>query len=262
MKKVLLQCLEKAGGIIRKGFGKAHRIRKKAPVSLVTEIDMAADRAVISIIRKHFPGHAILTEESVPSLTGSPYRWIIDPLDGTTNFAHEIPLCGVSIAVEHRGDIILGGIFNPILNELYFTEKGGGAWLNGRRLAVSRTGVLLDSLLVTGFPYDRREKAHYYLKFHEPLLAACQGVRRLGAAALDLAYVAAGRFEAFWEMNLQPWDIAAGILLVEEAGGRVTDYSGGPIDVDRPGQILASNGRIHPSLQKIFKKIINSPLTK
>ncbi len=254
--KTLLDCLREGGQIIRKGYGLSHNIRKKSPVSIVTEIDMATDRKVRARILKAFPDHQIVTEELEAVKSSSPFRWIIDPLDGTTNFAHEIPFCCISIGLEYKNKMILGGVYDPILGELFLAEKGKGATLNGRKIRVSKTHNLIDSLLVTGFPYDRQEKAGFYVKFFKAFLEKCLGVRRLGAAAMDLSYVACGRFEAYWEFNLKPWDMAAGMLLVEEAGGKVTNFSGTPIDVNRPIQLLSSNGLIHPTLLKIFRKTL------
>ena len=256
VRKVLNTCLDEAGKIILKGFGLTHQIKKKAAVSIVTEIDLAADAKIRALIRRNFPDHHIMTEEAKPFEGDSDYRWIIDPLDGTTNFAHGVPICCVSIGVEYKGEIILGGVFNPMMKERFFAEAGKGAFLNGKRIRVSPCATLIDSLLVTGFPYDGQEKAGFYLSFFKALMEKCQGVRRLGAAAIDLAYVACGRFEAFWEFNLQPWDVAAGILLVKEAGGKISNFEGGPFDVIKPAQLLASNGKTHPlilsTMQKVF----------
>lgn len=249
-------CLKEAGEIIRRGFGRAHSIRKKGPVSLVTEVDMASEKKIISIIHKHFPDHRILSEESSPFQGSSSYRWIIDPLDGTTNFAHHLPLCCVSIGVEYEGQMVLGGIYNSIMNELFFAELGKGAFLNGKQIRVSKTKALSESLLVTGFPYDRQKKAAFYLKFFKAMMEKSQGLRRLGAAALDLGYVACGRFDAFWEFNLKPWDVAAGTLIVEEAGGKVSDFKGNRLDLDHPNQLLTSNEKIHSAIVSVFKKIL------
>ena len=253
--KVLNLCLKEAGQILKKGFGTKIQVRLKGPVNPVTEIDLAAEKKIVSLIRKNYPNHRILTEESQPYPGDSRFRWIIDPLDGTTNYAHAIPLCCVSIGIEEAGKVILGGIFNPMIGELFFAEKGKGAYLNGKRIQVSKTEKLIDSLLVTGFPYDRQKKADYYLKFFGGLMRETLGIRRLGAAAMDLSYVACGRFDAFWELNLQPWDVAAGVLLVQEAGGKVTNFEGEAFAVDRPLQLLSSNGRIHPQVLSIFKSI-------
>ncbi|OGR85532.1 MAG: hypothetical protein A2901_03305 [Elusimicrobia bacterium RIFCSPLOWO2_01_FULL_54_10] len=252
LKFTLFTCLKAGGKIIKNGYGKTHSIRKKSAVSLVTETDMAADRAIRKIILKAFPDHGLLTEEQDAVKSRSPYRWIIDPLDGTTNFAHNIPFFCVSIGLEYQGEIVIGGIYNPVLSELFFAEKGKGAFLNGKRIHVSKTGSLIDSLLVTGFPYDRQKKAKYYLKFVQAFMQKCRGVRRLGAAAIDLAYVACGRFEGYWEFNLKPWDMAAGSLIVAEAGGRVTNFRGGRVNVSLPAQTLASNPNIHKKLVKVL----------
>lgn len=255
LKRVLLSCLREGGNIISRGFGTSYYIRKKSPVSLVTEIDIRAEKKIISLIRKSFPSHRILTEESSPRSGTSPYRWIIDPLDGTTNFAHKIPLCCVSVGVEYEGKVILGGINNPFLKEFFFAEAQKGSYLNGRRIYVSKTAKMIDSLLVTGFPYDRQEKAAFYLNFFKAIMEKSQGIRRLGSAAMDLAYVACGRFDAFWEFNLKSWDVAAGVLLVKEAGGHVCDCKGEPLILDRLPHILVSNGKIHSLLLKIFKGV-------
>jgi len=257
LKKILMECLNEGGRIIRKGYGKAHKIRKKNPVSLVTEIDMESDLRVRRMIQRSFPDHRILTEELNPVESVSSYRWIIDPLDGTTNYAHGIPFFGISIGLEYKGEMVLGGIYNPVLNELFYAEKGKGAFMNGKRIRVSKTNSLIDSLVVTGFPYDRREKAGYYLKFIQPFIEKTRGIRRLGAAAIDLAYVACGKFEGYWEFNLKPWDMAAGLLIVQEAGGKVTDFKGDPIQASRPNQLLSSNGKIHDLLLDVLKNVVD-----
>jgi myo-inositol-1(or 4)-monophosphatase len=258
IKKVLLKCLKEGGNIIRRGYGRTHSIHLKGPVSIVTEIDTATEKKIVSIIKNRFPSHRLLTEESSPYKGTSSYRWIIDPLDGTTNYAHHLPLFCVSIGLENEGKIILGGIYNPISDELFFAEKGRGAFLNGKKIKVSQTKRLIESLLVTGFPYDRQEKAVFYLKFFKEMMQRTQGLRRLGAAAMDLAYVACGRFEAFWEFNLKPWDMAAGSLIVEEAGGKITDFEGNPINIDKPFQLLSSNSKVHHEITSIFKKILKN----
>lgn len=257
VKKILMKCLAEGGAILKKGAGTSFRIHMKGPVNPVTDVDLAIEKKLMSLIRGNFPEHRILSEESPPMKGSSGYRWIVDPLDGTINFAHNLPLSSVSIGVEKDGVMILGGVYNPMLNELFFAEKGNGAFLNGKRIRVSPEKKLIKSLLVTGFPYDRQDKAEFYLAFVRSMMEKCTGLRRLGSAAMDLAYVACGRFEAFWEFNLQPWDVAAGILLVEEAGGKVTNYSHQPVLVDRPIQLLASNGGVHEEILDIFKKTFN-----
>jgi myo-inositol-1(or 4)-monophosphatase len=258
LKKTLLTCLFEAGKILRNGFGKSLDIRKKGPVDLVTKIDFAADRKITSILRKRFPDHRLLTEESEPYHGSSAFRWIIDPLDGTSNYAHGLPICCVSIGLEKDGKMILGGVYNPMNNELFLAEKGKGATLNGKRIQVSRKAKLIDSLLVTGFPYDRQGKADYYLQFLKVAIQEAQGLRRLGAAALDLSYVACGRFEAYWELNIKPWDAAAGVLIAQEAGGKVTSLDGKPLDLDGPIRVLASNGLIHGPLLSRFRKFLKN----
>ncbi|OGR78207.1 MAG: hypothetical protein A3I11_01440 [Elusimicrobia bacterium RIFCSPLOWO2_02_FULL_39_32] len=260
LREVLFLCLKESGKILRQGFGTVLKVSKKGPVNLVTDIDIASERKIVSIIKEKFPDHRILTEESNPYESPSKFRWIIDPLDGTTNYAHQIPLCCVSIALEFNGELMLGGIYNPLQNELFFAEKGKGAFLNGKRIQISKTTKLQESLMVTGFPYDRLEKAEFYLKFFKGMMVRCQGVRRLGAAAIDLAYVACGRFDAFWEFNLKPWDVAAGILIVEEAGGKISDFKGLNAILDSPFQILASNGKVHSQIVTAFRPILK--LTK
>jgi len=253
LKDTLFLCLKESAQILRRGFGSKLKITKKGPINIVTEVDMASEKKIISIIKNRFPDHRILAEESSPKEGSSPFRWIIDPLDGTTNYAHHLNLFCTSIGVEYKGEMILGGIYNPIQNELYFAEKGKGATLNGRRIHVSKNTDLSECLLVTGFPYDTPKKAQFYLEYFRRFLQRAQGIRRLGSAALDLAYVANGTFDAFWEFNLKPWDMAAGILIVKEAGGQVTNFSGKILSIDTPQQLLASNRKIHPKLIQIFK---------
>lgn len=252
LKQTLFKCLEEGGKIIRRNFGQAHAIHKKTAISIVTETDLAAEKKIVSLIRNRFADHRIITEESAPIHGAGDVRWIIDPLDGTTNFAHHLNICCVSIGVEKKGRMILGGVYNPLQNELYFAEAGRGAFLNGKRIRVSKHRKLIESLVVTGFPYDRRERAKYYLQFVRAAMQQTQGLRRLGAAALDLCYVARGIFDAYWEFNLKSWDIAAGSLIVQEAGGRVSGVDGKPLDLDHPTQILASNGLLHRPMMRVL----------
>ncbi|MGH7814937.1 MAG: inositol monophosphatase family protein [Candidatus Binataceae bacterium] len=228
---------------------------KSTPIDLVTEADREAEAAIIRIIRRAFPDHAILAEESGASAGANARtnsgtnsnRWIIDPLDGTTNFAHGYsPFC-VSIAYEHRGIVRLGVVHDAVRKETFVAIRGRGARLNGSPIRVSRIGSLDSALLGTGFPYDCRERRRYYLCFWEEFMKHAQGIRRLGAAALDLAYVAAGRIDGFWEFGLKPWDVAAGALLVREAGGRVTNMDGAALDL-AGGNLIATNGRLHNSM--------------
>lgn len=236
----------KAGKIIRSNFGKQQKITKKGRFNLVTEIDKLAEKTIVDLILKRFPDHSILAEES-PAVTGSACRWIIDPIDGTTNFAHGFPIVSVSIGFEKDGRLQMGGVFDPFRKELFFAERSKGATLNGKRICVSRATALEDSLLATGFPYDRNIKPDDYLAMLRIFLTRIQGVRRGGSAAIDLCYVACGRFDGYYEMKLSPWDKAAGMIIVEEAGGRLTDFSGAPLTLNGL-QNLATNGLIHAEM--------------
>lgn len=242
-----------AGGrIARRFFRSSLTISKKGAIDLVTEADVAVEQEIRARVERRFPSHTFLGEESGgSSAAGAPFRWIVDPIDGTTNFAHGLALFCVSVALEVDGQMAVGAVYDPIADELFTAERGEGARLNGRRLAVTRTDTLIDALLVTGFPYVAAEERQEQLDLFAAFLARAQAVRRLGSAALDLCNVAAGRFDAFWEQNLNAWDVAAGALLVQEAGGRVTDFQGG---VYSPfgRQIVASNGAVHPKLIEVF----------
>ncbi len=254
LRRVLLACLRESGSILKRGFRTtSFKIHMKGPVNPVTDIDFAAEKKIFSILKMNFPDHGILSEESPPQKGRSEYRWIIDPLDGTINFAHGLPMSSVSIGLEKGGKMLMGGIYNPMLGELFLGERGKGATLNGQRIRVSKQTKLISSLLVTGFPYDRQKHGQYYLKFVGAMLKHCMGLRRLGSAALDLAYVACGRFEAFWEFNLQPWDVAAGMLIVEEAGGKVTDMRGNLIASGKSTELLSSNGGVHAQILAKFR---------
>ena len=242
-----------AGRVHRQYFRQNPGIRKKGPIDLVTEADLAVERDFRRLIAAEWPGHAVLGEEqaSTPQPAGARCRWIIDPLDGTTNFAHGLALFCVSIAFEVDGQVELGVVYDPIGEELFTAERGGGARLNGQPLQVSPCETLVEGLLCTGFPYSVREHQGSQVKVFGAFLGRAQAVRRLGSAALDLCYVAAGRLEGFWEEHLQPWDMAAGGLVVSEAGGQVSRYDGQPIDLFR-GQVVASNGRLHRQMIEVI----------
>ncbi len=242
-----------AGALLRDRVSSRHTVQYKGEINLVTEADRLSEALIVERIRRTYPGHDILAEESPATATGSGFRWIIDPLDGTTNYAHGYPVFSVSIALEVEGTVRLGAVYNPMLAELFIAEKGGGAFLNGRRLAVSRTGELARGLLATGFPYDIREDRNNNMNYFRVMAVSAQAIRRTGSAALDMAYVAAGRFDGFWELKLMPWDTAAGWLLVTEAGGAVTDFREEPYRLDSP-QILASNGSIHTEMARLLAK--------
>lgn len=249
---VAVEAAVSAGRLQLKYFGRDLQIRKKGVIDLVTEADLAVEQDIRDRVARYFPSHVFLGEEaaqSAPTST-SPYRWIVDPIDGTTNFAHGLPLFCVSIALEIDGRVDVGVVYVPVGDELFTAERGEGARLNGRRIHVTRETSLIDSLLVTGFPPQANDAQDEQLAIFGEFLSRARAVRRLGSAALDLASVAAGRFDGFWERSLHGWDVAAGALLVEEAGGRITDFEGGSFD-HFGGQILASNGGIHSQLLDI-----------
>jgi len=220
---------------------------------LVTEMDLLAEKVIVSEIRKRYPDHSLLAEEKTDLRGDSPYRWVIDPLDGTTNYAHGYPVFSLSIALEKAGEVILGVVYDPTRDELFVGKKGKGARLNGRKIHVSSTPKLSECLLATGFPYDIRETAADNFDHFRNFALRVHAVRRAGSAALDLCYVAAGRFDGFWEMKLGPWDLAAGSLMVREAGGKVTDFLGTPLVLDGK-YVLASNGKIHREMIQLLKR--------
>jgi len=246
MLNVAIEAARTAGGIIMDRYLLSHSVRKKGAVDLVTETDLASEEAIRKIFSQKTPGVAVLGEEHGGSLE-SREAWIVDPLDGTTNYAHRYPMFCVSIAFFQDGRTKLGVVFDPFRNELFQGEEGRGAALNGEALKVSETGELLDSLLATGFPYDRAANPRNNLDAFAKLTLATQGVRRSGSAALDLAYVAAGRLDGFWELGLKPWDTAAGALLVKEAGGAATDLLGEKY-VPSMTDIAAANSALHSKL--------------
>ncbi len=248
-----IETAREAGQILLERFGRKINIYKKGDINLVTEADLASEKLIIERIRSHYPKHAILAEESgAATLNGeSAWKWIIDPLDGTTNYAHGYPCFCVTLALEHDGEIVLGATFDPTRDELFAAERGNGATLNGRRISVSETENLSDALLVTGFPYDARERDNFAGHFTE-FTHKSRGIRRDGSAAIDMAYVACGRFDGFWEEGLHAWDVAAGVLLIEEAGGRVSYYDDSKFSIYQP-PICASNNLIHAKMLEILR---------
>lgn len=224
---------------------------KEGVNNLVTEADHASEKAIMDVIRRHFPDHHILSEETGEIIQDSRYKWIIDPIDGTVNFAHGIPLNCVSIAIEHAGEIIMGAVYNPHLNEFYFAEKGKGAFLNDQPIRVSEQTKTINACLVTGFPYTYINMPNGPLEIFERFVRKGVPVRRLGSAAIDLCWVAAGRFDGFYEHKLEAWDSAAGYLIVEEAGGKVTDHEGNKFSVYQH-RVLATNGKIHDEMVSII----------
>lgn len=228
-------------------------ITYKGEVNLVTEMDTRSEQAVVETLLAAYPGHGIIAEEETKIRNESGFTWIVDPLDGTTNYAHGYPCFSVSIALEHAGELVLGVVYDPMREELFSAEKGKGAYLNERQIRVSSVDSLIAGLLATGFPYDRKVSEKNNMNYFHELLMASQEVRRDGSAALDLCYVASGRFDGFWELKLKPWDVAAGSLIVREAGGRVSDFMGNGSGI-HDDEILASNGRIHNRMLEILQK--------
>jgi len=245
----------KAGRLLRENINGTREITYKGDVNLVTEMDRLSEKTVVETLIAAFPDHSVIAEEDTRVTGGSGYTWIIDPLDGTTNYAHGYPCFAVSIALEHNDEIIAGVVYDPMREELFSAGKGQGAMMNGRALAVSSVDALIKSLLATGFPYDRKVSEKNNMDYFHDLLMASQEVRRDGSAALDLCSVAAGRFDGFWELKLKPWDVAAGCLIVREAGGRVTDLSGNTFSI-HGDEILASNGKIHDDMARVLREAV------
>ncbi len=253
MKNLIRHAALEAGRLLMDKFESGIRVEFKGKYDLVTEADRQAEALIIKLIRERYPEHDFIAEEGDYGETGSDYRWIIDPLDGTTNYAHGFPWFAVSIALEVKGRLQLGVVYNPYVKDFFFAERNSGAFLNERRLQVSTIDSLERALLATGFAYDHRKcKANnydYFTRFQKE----AQACRRPGAASLDLASVAAGRFDGFWELKLKPWDLAAGILLIEEAGGLVSDFDGCPMTLESQ-ECMASNSLIHEEMQKILQQ--------
>jgi myo-inositol-1(or 4)-monophosphatase len=248
LKNTLLKAAQAAGSLMKERFNSGFRIDNKEGVNnLVTEVDHASEKLIMDIIQAEYPGHFILSEETGEIKTDSPHKWIIDPIDGTVNYANGIPICCVSIAVEYEGKMIMGAVYNPFMEEFFFAEKGKGATLNEKSIRVSEKKNVFESCLVTGFPYSYLDTPNSPLDVFGRLIRRGVPVRRLGSAAIDLCWVAAGRFDGFYEHKLQAWDSAAGFLIVEEAGGRVSDFEGQPYSPYQP-HIVATNGKIHQDL--------------
>jgi len=243
-----IRCMEETKEILLAGFYREKIIEHKGEVDLVTSVDKAVEERIISIIRVEHPDHDIMAEESGKAKEyGSPYLWIIDPLDGTTNYAHNFPHFSLSIGLEFEGERIFALVYQPVTDELFVAEKENGAFLNGKKITVSQVSQLSQSLLGTGFPYDRQRNAELYTKELRMFMEKAQGIRRPGVASLDLCYLACGRYDGFWERKLHPWDVAAGVLIVEEAGGRVTNMIGKAYQYSED-MIVASNGLIHEEM--------------
>lgn len=248
-----IEVAREAGKILREEYHRPPEIRYKGEVDLVTQADRRSEEAIVARLSQFFPSHAIAAEEGLGHESASEFRWHVDPLDGTTNFAHGYPCFCISIALAQAGTLLAGVVYNPIYDELYAAARGQGATLNGNKITVSKVPTLSTSLLCTGFPVHKRlanPNIHYYWDF----TLRSHGVRRDGSAALDLACVAAGRFDGFWEFNLQKWDTAAGVLLVQEAGGTVSDFHGKPYELGGP-VVLATNGLIHEEMRQIAVEV-------
>jgi myo-inositol-1(or 4)-monophosphatase len=251
LKTTLLKATEASGKILQQYFNGPFEVSSKSTVNdLVTEVDKKSESAIIATIRETYPDHFILSEEVGEIKTSSSIKWIIDPIDGTVNYANGIPICCVSIGVEKDGEMILGAVYNPFMNELFLAEKGQGATLNDKPIQVSSQANVNRSCLVTGFPYQWQDLPNNPLVVFERVITQGIPVRRLGSAAIDLCWVACGRFDGFYEHHLQPWDAAAGFLIVEEAGGKVTDFSGKRYSPYQK-EVLATNGHIHSGLQAL-----------
>lgn len=248
MLKDIIEIAQIAGEIIKDGFGKNFQIEfKTSEKNLVTEVDKKSEKAILDIISKKYPTHAILTEESGAIKKDSEYLWVIDPLDGTTNFAHGLPIFSVSIGVMQKDEIIAGAVYDVMKDVLYYSEKGSGSFAGEKKLKVSSTDQLANSFLVTGFPYNLVENPDNVFERFISMIKKSRAVRRLGSAAIDFCYVASGVFDGFWEVSLFPWDMCAGKLILEEAGGLITDFTGNEIDIFSK-QILASNKKIHQQM--------------
>jgi myo-inositol-1(or 4)-monophosphatase len=258
MLELAIRAAREAGAILLEYAARGFQIEHKGRINLVTEADLASERHIKQLIASQYPEHRILAEESGSDERGAAsadqYCWIIDPLDGTTNFSHGFPCYAVSIGVEYKGQSVAGAIYDPSRDEMFAAERGAGAACNGRRIQVSGVDQLEKSLVVSGFPYDVRERMNEYLPAWREFLNRAQGVRRFGAAAIDMAYVAMGRLEGFWEHGLHAWDTAAGWVIVEEAGGRVTQLDGTPFDNHVPS-LLCTNGKVHDEMLRVLYEV-------
>jgi myo-inositol-1(or 4)-monophosphatase len=253
--EVAVDAARRAGGLLLGRLGTLRTIDYKgSPSNIVTEMDRQAEALIVGCIAERFPDHAILAEEGGGRPGKASHRWIVDPLDGTTNYAHGMPFFAVSIALEIDGVVVMGVVYDPNRDECFTTRRGHGAFLEDAPMRVSETPTLDESLLSTGYPYDIRQVRDTNLAEHAAFMVRCRSVREMGSAAINLALVAAGRLDAFWELKLGPWDVAAGCLMVEEAGGRVTTPEGGPVDLGAPS-VVASNGRIHDEILSTLKEV-------
>jgi myo-inositol-1(or 4)-monophosphatase len=254
-----VEIAREAGALLTTYFERRVAFETKGEFDLVTEADRASERLVVERLRSHFPTHSIVAEEGGGHESASEYRWFVDPLDGTTNFAHSFPVYNVTLGLERAGELIAGVVFDPTRQEMFTAERGSGAYLNNRRIHVSAIEHVADSLASTGFP-SRKRHHNVNIHFYYQLAMASHGVRRTGSAAIDLAYVAAGRLDFYWEFGLKPWDVAAGALLVSEAGGRVSQMRGNPHSVTASDDVLADNGVLHEEILGLFAGIFQGYL--
>jgi myo-inositol-1(or 4)-monophosphatase len=252
IKDVGFAAAARAGDVLGRFRGKRYDVQKKGAVDLVTDADLASEEAIVAVIRSAFPDHTIHAEERGLTAGRDAFTWIIDPLDGTTNFAHNLPEFSVSIAFACEGELLFGVVLNPVAKELFFGVAGAGAYLNGKPIRVSQVADIRDALLVTGFPYDTPAVIETLMRRFQRCLLAAQGLRRLGSAALDLCYMACGRFDGFWEQKLAPWDTAGGVVIAKEAGASITDFSNEAYSI-YGDEILATNGRIHQELVTLLR---------
>ena len=251
--EISAEIAREAGGLLAKFFERRVAFELKGEHDLVTEADRASEQLVVDRLRSHFPSHSIVAEEGGGHAGSSEFCWYVDPLDGTTNFAHSFPMYNVTLALEQAGELIAGVVFDPERNEMFAAERGGGAYLNNRRIRVSKASRVEDTLMATGFP-SRKRHLNVNIHFYYQVAMISHGVRRAGSAALDLAYVSCGRLDGFWEFGLNPWDMAAGALLIQEAGGKCSDMHGGPFSLRGP-HLLADNGAVHDGIVSLFGEV-------
>lgn len=252
--EVAISAAKEAGRIQKIHLGQRYQVEYKGEINPVSEVDKLCEKAISQILLDAFPDHDLLTEESAFKGKGSPFKWVIDPIDGTTNYIHGFPFFCTSIGLEIEEEMRLGVVYDPLFDELFQTEMGRGAFLNGKRISVSPNKDMNRSFLTTGFPYDVREHADFYLRFFRQFMTKSVAIRRPGSAALDLCYVAAGRFDGYWELRTHSWDVAAGSLMVTEAGGEVTDFKGRPFRIYSE-EIIASNGLIHQEMLQVIQEV-------
>lgn len=259
--EVAVEAARAGGRILMKSWGKLSRgqVRRKGPHDWVTDVDHASERAILDVVRKAFPDHAIQAEESGRSAGAAQFEWLIDPLDGTVNYVHSFPMFAVSVALARDGVLEVGVVYDPVREELFTGERNKGAWLNGKRICVSKVETFEQSLLATGFPFRAKELIDVYLESFRRVFSETGSIRRAGSAAVDLAYTACGRMDGFWEMSLSSWDMAAGALLIQEAGGRVSDFFGGDSYL-RTGHIAAANPALHARLVALLAPIFQGKI--